>query len=127
MVVEKKSILIVDDEKDVVELVSLVLVSNGYKIFTAFDGNEAINFLRDSMIKPDLILLDIFMPKVNGYEVCRWVRQEADFKDIPIFILTAKVKEGSEEKARKNGCNEFVFKPFTIKYLLQTINSLIRE
>ena len=85
------SILVVDDEEDTVELARMVLEYEGYRVFSASNGEEAINFLETNAEKPDLVLLDVLMPKLDGLEVCRWIKKNKDFRDVPVLMFTAKV------------------------------------
>lgn len=123
----KKTILIVDDEKNVIDLGSLLLSSNGYNVQTASNGEEAINHLKTAETKPNLVLLDILMPKITGYQVCKWIKQQPDLADLPVIFLTALVEENTEEEAWGSGCDDFISKPFTVKYLLSVIEKHTKE
>lgn len=84
---ESKYILVVDDDPDLVEAVSMNLESKGYEVGKAYDGVEAWDSIRAK--RPDLVILDVMMPRKNGYEVCAELKADADFKDIPVVLLTA--------------------------------------
>ena len=86
----KKKILVVDDYAENVELLEELFVLSGHEVFTAYDGEEALRKARS--VLPDLILLDIMMPKMDGYQVCEALRNSADTKDIPIIFVTAKTE-----------------------------------
>jgi DNA-binding response OmpR family regulator len=108
---EKKRILVVDDEPHLIRSLSFVLSKEGYEVFTAADGQEAMD--KVVQCRPDVIFLDIMMPKKNGYEVCECIRQMPDFKNTYIIMLSAKGREMDKEKALSVGANEFMSKPFS--------------
>lgn len=115
------TILIVDDEESTIEVGKLLLSSEGYEVLTAYNGEEAIDLLKNSTIKPDLILLDILMPRVSGYEVCRWIKRQPDLKNIPVLFLTAKVEKKDKEEGMRAGCDDYLLKPYSAKDLFQVI------
>jgi two-component system, OmpR family, alkaline phosphatase synthesis response regulator PhoP len=106
-----KRILVVDDEPHLVRSISFILNKSGYEVYTAQDGEEALK--RVSECKPELIYLDIMMPKINGYDVCEKIRTMPEFKDIYIIMLSAKGGEIDKDKAFISGANEFMSKPFS--------------
>jgi CheY-like chemotaxis protein len=106
-----KRILVADDEPHLIRSISFVLNKAGYEVCTANDGDEALKKLVD--FKPELIFLDIMMPKKNGYEVCEEIRQMPDYKDTHIIVLSAKGGDIDKEKAFNVGANEFISKPFS--------------
>jgi len=120
-------ILIVDDEKDIVELLSYNLVKEGYEIEVAYDGEEAIK--KAKIFKPQLILLDIMMPKMNGIEVCETLREMDDFKigKSIIIFLTARSEDYSQIAGLEAGADDYIAKPIKIKVLLARIKSLLRR
>jgi two-component system alkaline phosphatase synthesis response regulator PhoP len=120
-------ILIVDDEKDIVELLSYNLVKEGYEIEVAYDGEEAIK--KAKIFKPHLILLDIMMPKMNGIEVCETLREMDDFKigKSIIIFLTARSEDYSQIAGLEAGADDYIAKPIKIKVLLARIKSLLRR
>jgi two-component system alkaline phosphatase synthesis response regulator PhoP len=120
-------ILIVDDEKDIVELLSYNLVREGYEIEVAYDGEEAIK--KAKIFKPHLILLDIMMPKINGIEVCETLREMDDFKigKSIIIFLTARSEDYSQIAGLEAGADDYIAKPIKIKILLARIKSLLRR
>lgn len=124
---DKKTILIIDDEESTVEVAYLLLSFEGYEVLTAFDGEEAINLLKSLTIKPNLILLDILMPKVSGFEVCRWIKQQPELKDIPVLFLTAKVTEEDKEEGMRVGCDDYLTKPYTAEDFFQTIRKHLSQ
>jgi two-component system, OmpR family, alkaline phosphatase synthesis response regulator PhoP len=119
----KYKILIIDDEKDIVDLLKYNLMKNGFDVVCAFDGEEGINKLNE---KPDLILLDVMMPKMNGYEVCTIVKNNVE-KDIPVIFLTAKTSEIDETYGLNIGASDFITKPISINKIIARINSNLRR
>lgn len=120
---QKQTILIVDDNVDTVELLRKRLRAEGYNTEEAYDGQEALEKI--SQNKPDLILLDIMMPKIDGYEVCRRLKSDEVNKFIPIIMLTAKSDVESKVKGLDIGADDYVPKPFDYRELLARIRSLL--
>ncbi len=114
-----KKILVVDDKLEVVELVTATLEGEGYQIISAFDGREAIEKIGKE--KPDLVLLDIVMPKMDGLEVLAKAKKDPQTKHIPIIILTAKGQKLDEDKGRRLGAAGYIIKPFSPSHLLRKI------
>ena len=120
-----KKILVVDDNQDNRELVVKILKSMGYQMIEAIDGEDALK--KAFAEKPDLILMDISIPKINGYEVTRRLKSQADFKDTPIIALTAHAMKGDREKAIEAGCEGYISKPFNIHELPDQIKTYLKE
>jgi DNA-binding response OmpR family regulator len=120
-----KRILIVDDEKDLVDILKARLEIEGYEVLTAYDGQEGLEKAQEE--KPDLILLDIMMPKMNGYQVCRLLKFDDEYKRIPIVIITARGQEQDKSTGEEVGANEYITKPFENGVLLAKIKELIGE
>ncbi|MBU0573202.1 MAG: response regulator [Candidatus Margulisiibacteriota bacterium] len=120
-----EKILIVDDEQDIVSALSIRLKAMGYEVDTAFDGMEALDKARAG--KPDLILLDIMLPKLDGYKVCRMLKFDEQYKDIPIIMLTAKVSDQNRKMGQEMGANGYLNKPFNPEELMSTIRKLLEE
>lgn len=118
-----KKILIVDDEKDLVETMTLRLEAAGYEVLCAYDGQDGLEKARD--IKPDLILLDVMMPKMDGYQVCRMLKFDEDYKNIPIIMLTARGQEQDRKTGIDVGTNDYITKPFDSKDLLARIQKIL--
>ena len=118
-----KKILVVDDELDAVELLSIRLKSSGYDVISALDGNAC--FKKASEEKPDLIILDILMPKINGFEVCKRLKERNETKDIPVIMLTALTKEQDLSKGLEQCADCFITKPFNPEDLLYEIKSAL--
>jgi two-component system alkaline phosphatase synthesis response regulator PhoP len=120
-----KKILIADDEQDILEIVGYNLTKEGYQVTTAKDGDEAI--AKAKMVKPELIILDIMMPRKNGVEVCELLRAKPAFKDTLIIFLTALSDEGSQVKGLETGADDYISKPISPKVLLSKVNALFRR
>ena len=120
-----KKILIADDEPDILEIVGYNLSKEGYDIYTAKDGNEAIE--RAKQLLPDLIILDIMMPRKTGVEVCELLRKLPVFHDTLIIFLTALSDEDSQIKGLETGADDYVNKPISPKVLVSRVNALFRR
>lgn len=119
----KKRILIVDDEPFIVEAVAFALHRAGYDCLEAYDGDEALRKARSE--KPDLILLDIMLPRMNGYQVCRLLKFDEEYRNIPIIMLTARTQERDRVLGRETGADAYVTKPFEMDDLLGLIAKLL--
>ncbi|MFX0051403.1 MAG: response regulator [Candidatus Hodarchaeota archaeon] len=120
---QNDSILVVDDEEDTVELAKMVLEYEGFRVFSASNGEEAIDFLERGEEKPDLILLDVLMPKKNGLEVCKWIKQHPKLKRIPVLLFTAKVGKKDRIAGEEAGADAYINKPFSADDLLSLIRT----
>jgi len=120
-----KRILIADDEPDILEIVGYNLTKEGYEVFTAKDGNDAIE--QAKKINPDLIILDIMMPKKTGTEVCAILRTQPMFEKTMIIFLTALSDEASQIKGLEIGADDYVNKPISPKVLISRVNALFRR
>ena len=118
-----KKILIADDKLEVVELLRATLEGEDYRIISASDGKEALEKIGKE--KPDLVLLDIVMPKMDGFEVLSEVKRDPKTKEIPVIMLTAKGQKGDEEKGRRLGAEGYVIKPFSPSHLLRKIEEVL--
>ena len=107
---EKKKILVVDDERDLVETLVFRLEALGYAVLTAYNGQEGLDKARTE--KPDLILLDVMMPVMDGYQVCRMLKFDEEFKSIPIIMLTARGQDKDKKTGSDVGADDYVTKPF---------------
>jgi two-component system alkaline phosphatase synthesis response regulator PhoP len=125
MEAREKKILVADDEKDILEIISYNLINEGYDVFTAKDGNEAIDVAKK--IHPDLIILDIMMPYKTGIEVCQVLRTMDEFKHTLIIFLTALNDETSHIKGLESGADDYVSKPISPKVLVSRVNALFRR
>jgi two-component system alkaline phosphatase synthesis response regulator PhoP len=121
----KGTILIVDDERDILDLIEYNLKKEGFVVVTAEDGEEGIEKARQ--VKPDLVLLDIMMPKMDGLEVIDMMRQDANLKDIPVIFLTARSDEKTEVKGLDRGADDFLTKPISTTKLVSRIKAVLRR
>ncbi len=120
---EKPRILLVDDEPSIVKMVGKRLEVEGFDVVVAMDGQEALTKARGE--HPDLIILDLMLPKMNGYEVCTMLKQDTRHQHIPIIIFTAKTQEKDEKMAMGCGADGFVRKPFRAQELVEKIQALL--
>ncbi|WP_232516303.1 response regulator transcription factor [Chitinophaga caeni] len=118
-------ILVVDDETDILEIISYNLKSAGYDTVTAKDGDEALQ--KAKIFRPDLIMLDIMMPNKNGIDTCKEIRRIPDFKDTMVLFLTALNDEKSEIEGLNMGADDYIAKPIKPKLLVSRINALFRR
>ncbi len=118
-----KKILIADDRSEVVELVKVTLEGEGYQTIDASDGREALEKIGKE--KPDLILLDIIMPRMDGFEVLSKVKKDPKTKDIPVIMLTAKGQKIDKEKGGRLGAQGYIIKPFSPSALLKKIEEIL--
>ncbi|NBO59127.1 MAG: DNA-binding response regulator [Chitinophagia bacterium] len=125
MAMDVKKILIADDEPDILEIISYNLELSGYKVVTAADGEKAIEIAK--LEHPDLIILDIMMPKKNGIEVCKYLRSQTEFQDTIIVFLTALNDELSHVKGLEFGADDFITKPISPKVMVSKVNSFFRR
>ncbi|HKX63018.1 MAG TPA: response regulator transcription factor [Verrucomicrobiae bacterium] len=121
----KPKILVVDDEPDAVELVEFNLKANGYDVVTATDGEEALEKAR--AVIPDLIVLDLMLPEVDGTEVCKILRRDPRTQAIPIIMLTAKAAEIDRVLGLELGADDYVTKPFSPRELVLRVKKLLRN
>jgi CheY-like chemotaxis protein len=117
-------ILIADDNTQNCELIDAYLCEEGYEMVVAYDGVQAMKRVEETL--PDLVLLDIMMPKLSGYEVCQWMKSNPRTKDIPVLMVTALNEQGDIEKAVRAGCDDFLTKPVNSLELRTRVRSLLR-
>ena len=118
-----KKVLIVDDEPNIVAALEFLLEKSGYQVQVAANGEEALARLDD--FAPDLVLLDVMVPKVSGYEVCQRMRAQPKWRDIKIVMLSARGREVEVEKGMSLGADLYVTKPFSSAELVATIGGLL--
>lgn len=118
-----QKILVVDDEEDIVAALSIRLKALGYEVITAKDGMAALDAARTQ--SPDLILLDIMLPKLDGYKVCRMLKFDEKYRHIPIIMITAKVADPNKKMGEEVGADAFITKPFNPEELVARIKDLI--
>lgn len=119
----KKVILAVDDEPNILMSIEFILDMEGYEVHTARDGEEALEVAE--RVRPDLILLDVNMPRKDGYEVCRIIREREDMTGTKVIMLTAKGQTLEKKKGLEVGADEYVTKPFSAEDLLEKIRTMI--
>jgi len=117
-----RKILIVDDDKKTVDLIRLYLEKDGYRALAAYDGRQALNLIRQK--RPDLIVLDLMLPEVDGLDVCRILRAESR---VPIIMLTARTTEGDKLLGLDLGADDYVTKPFSPRELLARVRAVLRR
>lgn len=116
-------ILIVDDEPNIVLALELLMKREGYEVLTVDDGQKAFDAAKE--FRPDLILLDIMMPKIDGYEVCQRIRADAAMKDISIIMLTAKDRGVEREKGLALGADFYITKPFSTREVIMKVKEML--
>jgi len=120
-----KKILIVDDEPNIVAAVEFLLQRSGHETRIARDGEEALRLVESE--NPDLVLLDVMMPARSGYEVCKRIRERADWRHIKIIMLSAKGRDAEVNKGLSIGADLYVTKPFSTRDLLNKISTLLAQ
>lgn len=120
-----RKILVVDDEPNVIRSLTFVLEKEGYDVSSATNGEEAMLKIRES--KPNLMLLDVMMPKKNGYEVCQEVKGNSGLSDIHIIMLTAKGQQADREKGLNAGADEFMTKPFSLMAIVDKVKEILGD
>lgn len=119
-----KKVLIADDERDIVETIQFMLECEGIECFTAHDGEEALNLIRTN--PPDLVILDVMMPKINGYKVCRLLKFDAKYKNIPVLMVTARSQEEDKIIGEETGADEYITKPFDIMEVVEKVKKYLK-
>ncbi len=119
----QKKILVVDDEVDLVETLRFSLETEGFNVLVSYNGEDALNQARKE--NPDLILLDLMLPKLDGYKVCRLLKFDERFKHIPILMLTAKTQQKDKLLGKETGANEYITKPFEIDELMKKVKTYV--
>jgi DNA-binding response OmpR family regulator len=120
-----KTILIVDDEAYIVTSLEYVMQSAGFEVAVAYDGEEALQKVAETV--PALVILDLMMPKLDGFEVCKKIRQNPLWKDIRIIILTAKGRDIERKKGMSLGADDYMTKPFSTRDILNRVKELLAE
>ena len=120
-----KRILVVEDEAELVKAIQIRLEQAGYETLVAYDGMEALDKAHKE--KPDLIILDLMLPKMDGYKVCRMLKFDEKYKKIPIIMLTARAQDSDEKLGLETGADAFITKPFQHEAVLAKIKELLKE
>ena len=118
-----KKVLLVDDEKDIVEVIASRLKANNYNVIIAYDGQEALD--KTHKEKPDLIILDLMLPKMDGYKVCGLLKTDTRYNKIPIIIFTARAQESDMKMGQEVSADDYITKPFDPEELLFKIKKFI--
>ena len=118
-------ILIVEDEKDIRDLIIYALEAKGYETISADDGEKALKMLKEN--KPDLVILDWMLPSVSGLEICRNIRRDENIKNIPIIMLTAKITEDDKILGLDSGADDYITKPFSTAELSSRVKAILRR
>ncbi|HWP98044.1 MAG TPA: response regulator transcription factor [Syntrophomonadaceae bacterium] len=121
---QRKKILVVDDETHIVELVKFNLEKDGFEVLSAYDGRSGIDMVKNQ--SPDLILLDIMLPGMDGLKVCRSLKQDSHFSGIPIIMLTAKAEEFDTVLGLEMGADDYIKKPFSPRELVARVKARLR-
>jgi len=121
----KKRILVIEDDRDIVELVRYNLEKDGYQVFTATDGATGIAQVKKS--PPDLLVLDLMLPKLSGLEICKEIRRDAALNRLPILILTARGEEADRVVGLELGADDYVVKPYGLRELIARIRAVMRR
>ena len=122
---DSKNILVVEDDSDIRELISFNLKNEGYQVFEANDGEVGIDKARNN--NPDLILLDLMLPGIQGLDVCRIIKSDQETKEIPIIMVTALGQEEDIVKGLETGADDYITKPFSIKVLIARVNAVLKR
>lgn len=121
----QKTIFIVDDEEDIAKLIALSLEKNNFSTKYFLNGKEFLEFLKEK--KPDLIILDIMLPDIDGFEICKYLKSNIDLKNIPVIMLTAKQDEIDKILGLEIGADDYITKPFSQRELIARIKAVLRR
>ncbi len=120
-----KKILIVDDEQDIVESLQFVLEAAGFECHCAYNGEEGLNLARE--ILPDLIILDVMMPKINGFKICRLLKYDSKYRNIPILMVTARSQMEDKQIGEETGVDEYITKPFELDEIVEKVKGYLSK
>ena len=120
---QKKTVLIVEDEKNIVDILRFNLQREGYETLEAYDGETGLELARTR--RPDILLLDVMLPRMNGFDVCRALRQDGD--NVPVLILTAREEEADKVLGLEIGADDYITKPFSMRELMARVKANIRR
>jgi len=121
----KGKILVVDDEVYIVHILDFSLGMEGYEVITALDGEQGLEKAREE--QPDLVVLDIMMPKLDGYETCRMLKSDDRTRNIPVILLSAKGRNIDQKVGFEVGADDYIVKPFSPRKLVERINSILGQ
>lgn len=122
---DKKRILIIEDETQLVDMLKMRLEANDYRVIAAYDGQEGLEKARKQ--KPDLIILDLMLPKMDGYKLCGLLKKDARYSKIPIVMFTARAQEEDRKLGEEVGAEAYITKPFEPEVLLGKIEELLKR
>jgi DNA-binding response OmpR family regulator len=120
----KKKILLVDDELDLVDMVKIRLESWGFDVLTAYDGQDGLNKAKKEV--PDLIVLDLMLPRIDGFKVCRMLKFDEKYKKIPVILFSARAQDSDKKMGSEVGADAYITKPFEPAVLLDKIKELLK-
>jgi len=121
----KRKILVIDDEIELVKAIQIRLEHAGFEVLVAYDGQEGLN--RAQKEKPDLIILDLMLPKMEGYKVCGLLKVDARYNKIPIILLTARAQPADQKLGLELGADAYITKPFQHEVVITKIKELLKE
>ena len=121
----KRKVLVVDDEPSIAKILRKQLEVAGFEVTVAVDGEDGLAKVREW--KPDLVLLDVMLPKINGHEVCKTLKADPELKGIPVIMLTAKTQRQDQDLAQQQGADAFLTKPFQLAELLAKVRGLLGQ
>lgn len=121
----EKKILVVDDDPYILMSLEYLMQKNGYKVIVARNGTEARELVQEE--RPDLVILDIMMPDIDGYEICRFIKQSPELNHILVVFLSAKTRDADQKRGMEAGAALYVFKPFATRALIKEINQLLLQ
>ncbi|MCU0385121.1 MAG: response regulator [Flavihumibacter sp.] len=119
-----KKILVVDDDPYILMSLEFLMQKNGYSVIVARNGTEALQLVQQEI--PDLVVLDIMMPDMDGYAICAFIKKQPSLKHIVVVFLSAKTRESDQQKGLELGAAAFIFKPFSTRSLIKEINQLLQ-
>ena len=122
---DKRKVLVIDDEPDLVKAVEIRLEEAGYDVIFAYDGIEGLDKARRE--KPDLIILDLMLPKMDGYKICALLKKDAKYTKIPVIMFTARAQESDKQMGEEVGADLYITKPFQHEIILAKIKELLKK
>ena len=125
MAEKKQHVLVIEDEQDTAAMIKLALEGEGYEVSLAHTGNEGLNEARK--IKPDLIILDVMLPKMDGFMVCRLLKFDDNYMNIPVIIVSAKIMKKDIECGKQMGADDYMTKPFDMNELLGKVKEFLKK
>jgi len=121
----RAKVLVVDDEEYIQPILNFSFGAEGYDVVTASDGEEGVSKAKDE--KPDVIVMDIMMPKMDGYEACKQIKTDPQTKDIPVILLTAKGRDADRKLGSEVGADDYVVKPFSPGRLIERVEGIMKK